>query len=80
MTILLTAIVGLLVQAGASSLTLGSPAMTACQPGETPVSTWLWYFGALLMLELAVFATAATVRRCASNGLAHLLLVVAICG
>lgn len=41
MTILLTAIVGLLVQDDTSSLTLGSPAMTACRPGETSVSAQL---------------------------------------
>lgn len=32
------------------------------------------------MLEFAVFAAAATVRRCVSNGLAHFLLMVSICG
>ncbi|WP_146085899.1 hypothetical protein [Rathayibacter sp. AY1D9] len=77
--IVLVAVLALLVQAGAGTLTLGSPAMTECRPSEIPLGGVLWYAGALLALGGAVLAAAKTTE---SGGSAqgYALLLTAILG
>lgn len=78
--IVLTVIAALLVQAGASLLTLASPAMTDCRPREIPLSAAAWYLGALLVIGGSVYAAAKTARALTSTALPYALLLTAILG
>lgn len=78
--IVLTVVAALLVQAGASLLTLASPAMTDCRPREIPLSAAAWYLGALLVIGGSVYAAAKTARALTSTALPYALLLTAILG